>query len=272
MDRLINVQHMTSMHAAPGSDVQSFTIKYAMRKHLERTECWQERSDFPLEPVTIPDATPAVLSPSTVDPLPATRGHDDAILYACQQMHTSKSDKVDTLFITESLGLVPFVLRDTLGNEQNALAHPDILKRCLWVNGRSPAPVGSILLNCNGSQAVIANTIGSIGVPGVSTPTGSPSTRLAMTISAQDGVKLVIGTQSCNALVTSSLRLVLPEQASVDGATLSFVISTADASNATRIFLDQESVNAALVLAANKKAWEVSNRRLPTSTSQDDVS
>ncbi|KAG0365979.1 hypothetical protein BGX24_003888, partial [Mortierella sp. AD032] len=51
-----------------------------MRKHLERTECWQERSNFSLEPVTIPDATPAVLSPSTADPLPATRGHDDAIL------------------------------------------------------------------------------------------------------------------------------------------------------------------------------------------------
>ncbi|KAK3809695.1 MAG: hypothetical protein JOS17DRAFT_796568 [Linnemannia elongata] len=53
-----------------------------------------------------------------------------------------------------------------------------------------------------------------------------------------------------------------PDQASVGGTTLSFVLSTADASNATRIFLDQESVDAALVLAANKKAWAVSNRSL----------
>jgi hypothetical protein len=60
----------------------------------------------------------------------------------------------------------------------------------------------------------------------------------------------------------SSLRLDLPEQTSVGGTTLSFVLSTADASNATRIFLDQETVNAAPVLAANKKAWAVSNRDL----------
>jgi hypothetical protein len=74
-----------------------------------------------------------------------------------------------------------------------------------------------------------------------------------MTIYALYGARLVIGTLSCNALVTSSLHLDLPEQASVGGTTLSFVLSTADISNATRIFLDQESVNAALVLAANKK-------------------
>jgi hypothetical protein len=79
--------------------------------------------------VTIPDATTLVLSPPITEPLPATRGHDDAILYACQQMHASESDKVKTLFITESLRLTPCVLKDTLDNEQNALVHPDVLKR-----------------------------------------------------------------------------------------------------------------------------------------------
>lgn len=335
---------------------KSFNTKSAIRKHLERTECGQERSDLPLEPVTIPDATPLVLSPPTADPLPATRGHDDAILYACQQMHASENDKVKTLFITESLGLTPFVLKDTLGNEQNALVHPDVLKKLtvgqLQFSATMPdsrkrkfavdslcqncSPIsvpgldslltmspyakvlctrafveltepmcdllnedwefrpqlryacaqvlaGSMLLNCNNGQAVIANTIEIYGRTrgvdthresfcvrkGVAIPTSlPPSTKTRytdvwpMTISAQDGARLVIGTQPSNALVTSSLRLDLPEQASVGGTTLSFVLSTADASNATRIFLDQESVNAALVLAANKKAWAVSNRSL----------
>ncbi|KAG0076804.1 hypothetical protein BGZ90_008171 [Linnemannia elongata] len=53
---------------------KSFNTKSAIRKHLKRTECGQE-PDPPLEPVTIPDATPLVLSPSTADPSPATRGH-----------------------------------------------------------------------------------------------------------------------------------------------------------------------------------------------------
>ncbi|KAG0250800.1 hypothetical protein BGZ95_007078, partial [Linnemannia exigua] len=142
---------------------------------------------------------------------------------------------------------------------------------------------GSILLNCNSGQAVIVNTIEIYGRTrgveahresfcirkSVAIPTSlPPSTRTRytdvwpMTIYAQDGARLVIGTQSCNALVTSSLRLDLPEQASVGGTTLSFVLSTTDASNATKIFLDQQSVNAALVLAANKNAWAVSNRSL----------
>lgn len=44
-------------------------------------------------------------------------------------MDASECDKVKTLFITESLGLTPFVLKDTLGNEQNALVHSDVLKK-----------------------------------------------------------------------------------------------------------------------------------------------
>ncbi|KAF9341880.1 hypothetical protein BGZ91_000037 [Linnemannia elongata] len=68
---------------------KSFNTKSAIRKHLKRTECGQE-PDPPLEPVTIPDATPLVLSPSTADPSPATH---------------------------------------TVGDEQNALLHPDILKK-----------------------------------------------------------------------------------------------------------------------------------------------
>ncbi|KAG0339211.1 hypothetical protein BG004_006919 [Podila humilis] len=55
------------------------------------------------------------------------------------------------------------------------------------------------------------NVIISISLP--------PSTRTRytdpwpMTINAQEGAGLVIGTQSCNALATSSLCLGLPEQA-----------------------------------------------------------
>ncbi|KAG9324692.1 hypothetical protein KVV02_001674 [Mortierella alpina] len=108
---------------------KSFNTKAATRKYFERTEYGKEQSGLPLVPVTIPDAISLVVSPPTADPLPATRGHDDVTLYACQQMHASESDKVKTLFITESLGLTPFVLKDTLGNDQSALVHPDVLKK-----------------------------------------------------------------------------------------------------------------------------------------------
>ncbi|KAK3841527.1 MAG: hypothetical protein J3R72DRAFT_369034 [Linnemannia gamsii] len=336
-------------------DARSRSILSPLFASTDRSECRQERSDLPLEPVTIPGAILPVLSPTTADPLPVTRGHDDAVLYACQQMHASESDKVKTLFITESLGLTPFVLKDTVGNEQNALTHPDVLKKLSMgplqfsailpdckkrkcavdslCQNCSPISVpgldslltmspyakvlsirafveltepmcdllnedwefrpqlryacaqvlaGLILLNCNSGQVVIVNTIEIYGRTrgvdahresfcvrkGMPIPTSLPPstktryTDVWMTISARDGARLVIGTQSCNALVTSSLRLDLPEQGSVGGTTLSFLLVTADASNATKTFLDQQSVDAALVLAANKNAWAVSNRSL----------
>ncbi|KAI8599256.1 hypothetical protein EDD21DRAFT_416972 [Dissophora ornata] len=142
---------------------------------------------------------------------------------------------------------------------------------------------GSALLNCNNGQAVMANTVEVYGKTrsidahrepftvkkGFAIPTSLPSSSNGrhkdvwpLTITAQDGSRLVIGTQSCNALITSSIRLDLSEQISVGGTTLSFVLSTAEASNATRIFLDKESVNAALAFVVNEKAWSISNRNL----------
>ena len=83
-----------------------------------------------------------------------------------------------------------------------------------------------------------------------------------LTISAQDGPRLVIGTQSCIALLTSSLRLDISGTGSVGGSTLSFLLSTAEDSMATMIFLDRDSVKAAFDLALNKKAWSVSNQNI----------
>ncbi|KAG9319151.1 hypothetical protein KVV02_000725 [Mortierella alpina] len=81
-------------------------------------------------------------------------------------------------------------------------------------------------------------------------------------MSAPDGPRLVIGTQSCNVLVTSSLRLDTLGMGSVGGSTTSFQLNTADDSKAVKIFLDLESVESAFDLARNKDAWTVSRRNI----------
>jgi len=104
----------------------------------------QDQSDVPLEPATILDVTPSFLSMPTVEPALNIRDHDNAALYACQQTHCSESDKIKTLYILESMRLSPFALTDTLGNEQNALAHPDIVKKLspgqLHLSAATPNP------------------------------------------------------------------------------------------------------------------------------------
>ncbi|KAI8595148.1 hypothetical protein EDD21DRAFT_344865 [Dissophora ornata] len=101
----------------------------------------------------------------------------------------------------------------------------------------------------------------------ISTPL-LPSTKLRysdawpLTLASKDGPRLVIGTQSCNALVTSSLRLDIPGIGSVGGSTLSFLLNTVEDSYATKFFLDQESVKAAFDLALNTDAWSVSNQNI----------
>lgn len=69
----------------------------------------------------------------------------------------------------------------------------------------------------------------------------------------------MIGTQSCNALITSSLRLDSKAPANVGATTLSFMLSTVKDSMATRICLDEESVDAALAIGRKKDAWSISN-------------
>ncbi|KAI8594883.1 hypothetical protein EDD21DRAFT_392661 [Dissophora ornata] len=140
---------------------------------------------------------------------------------------------------------------------------------------------GCIVLNGMNGQAVIVNTVEVYGRPrqvdshrehavlkkqtAVTTslppPVGTRYTDVwPLTISALDGERLVIGTQSFNALVTSSLRLDVEEPPSLGGATMNFTLSTPQASHATKIFLDSGSIEDAYTLASNKDAWCVSTR------------
>ncbi|KAF9085305.1 hypothetical protein BGX27_003504, partial [Mortierella sp. AM989] len=106
-------------------------------------------------------------------------------------------------------------------------------------------------------------------IKNVPTPTSLlPATRTRysnvwpVTMPAPDGPRLVIGTQSCNVLATSSIRLDTSGMVSVGGSTLYFQLTTADNSKAVRIFLDRESVESAFELGRDKDAWTVSRRNI----------
>jgi hypothetical protein len=79
-----------------------------------------------------------------------------------------------------------------------------------------------------------------------------------LTIQDSEGERLLLGTQSFNALVTSSLRLDSKEPASLGGATSSFQLRDKQDSAATRIYLDKESVNRAFEIVKNKNASFIS--------------
>jgi hypothetical protein len=70
--------------------------------------------------------------------MPVPRGHDEAVLFACQRQNGSELDKIATLGVVHFLGLAPFTVKDNLGIEQNALAHPDGIKRLCVGQLQSP--------------------------------------------------------------------------------------------------------------------------------------
>ncbi|KAF9193909.1 hypothetical protein BGZ51_001895 [Haplosporangium sp. Z 767] len=78
-------------------------------------------------------------------------------------------------------------------------------------------------------------------------------------LTAVDGHRLLIGTQTFSALVVSSFRRYCRELESVGGTTLSFKLTSKKDSNATKIFLDKESVEAGLKFAADTKSWATSS-------------
>ncbi|KAF9945812.1 hypothetical protein BGZ70_003562 [Mortierella alpina] len=73
------------------------------------------------------------------------------------------------------------------------------------------------------------------------------------------GYRLVIGTQSFDGLVTSSVRLDRVEPPSVGGSTSSLILDTPAASKAIRIFLDWECVEKAVEMTLNEHTKETSN-------------
>ncbi|KAG0319248.1 hypothetical protein BGZ99_005215 [Dissophora globulifera] len=319
-------------------------------------------SDVPQTAVTMPKAlatTPLLSSASAtalIKPKSASRSHDEAVLFASQRQFLPDSDKRLTLDILESLGLAPFAVLDAEGNEQNALAHPAIIRK-LFVSGPlqsavtvpnptkrlkfmdgtscescSPMPVpgldsvfalstfsrilrtrtfvelddqtcgilnedwkfqrqyrygcaqilaGCILLNTRNGQAIMVNALEvygrtpmvdshceSFGIKkGVPVQTSLPKPDLThykdvwpTTLGpGAESDRLVIGTQSFDALVTLSVRLDVSRQGSVGANTGTFSLRSDDDSRSTRIFLDKESLELGMALNQDKKVWRISN-------------
>ncbi|KAG0247272.1 hypothetical protein BG011_001758 [Mortierella polycephala] len=140
---------------------------------------------------------------------------------------------------------------------------------------------GSIFLNTRNGQAVINNTVEVYGrtrtvdahrerffvKDGVASRTSlPPATKVRyrdvwpLTLPDTEGERLLLGTQSFNALVTSSLRLDLKAPASIGAHTSSFRLLNSEDSAATHIYLDKESVTVGLSIARNKDAYFISAR------------
>ncbi|KAF9577262.1 hypothetical protein BGW38_007650, partial [Lunasporangiospora selenospora] len=141
------------------------------------------------------------------------------------------------------------------------------------------ALAGSIFYNTRSGEAVINNTIEAYGrkrsvdshrerfgsKKGVISKTSLPPSTMArykniwpMTIQGLDGEQLLLGSQSFNALVTSSMRIDTKEPASIGGSTSSFQLRDPRDSAATRIYLDKEAADRALVIAKNKSTSFIS--------------
>ncbi|KAF8953951.1 hypothetical protein BGZ46_003103 [Entomortierella lignicola] len=77
-----------------------------------------------------------------------------------------------------------------------------------------------------------------------------------VSINFPEGPRLTIGTKACNFLVTSSIRLDNQgnQRSSLGGFTSSFKLFDDQSCSATRIFLDKESVQKALILASDDNA------------------
>ncbi|ORZ23915.1 hypothetical protein BCR41DRAFT_296274, partial [Lobosporangium transversale] len=141
---------------------------------------------------------------------------------------------------------------------------------------------GAILLNTNNGEAVIVNTVEAYArtlwldahheplktSKGIALETSLPGVKgkdrykgfRPITMNSGDGCQLVIGASFANLLVTSSLRLDnknVGSACSVGGITASFVISSVKDSQAIRIYLDEESIEAARALALNTDSWGV---------------
>jgi hypothetical protein len=67
-------------------------------------------------------------SDSCVIPEPQ-RSHEHGVLHACQGTEGTEREKKMLLNVSDSLGLNPFAIIDSSGNEENALAHNDVISR-----------------------------------------------------------------------------------------------------------------------------------------------
>jgi hypothetical protein len=83
-----------------------------------------------------------------------------------------------------------------------------------------------------------------------------------VTLPTIDGKRLVIGTNSFDALITSSLRLDTRMDPSIGASTPSFSLNDSAQSLDTKIFLDKQQLELGLKIAKDKDAWSVSDSDL----------
>ncbi|KAK3809694.1 MAG: hypothetical protein JOS17DRAFT_764856 [Linnemannia elongata] len=81
-------------------------------------------------------------------------------------------------------------------------------------------------------------------------------------IMAPEGERLTIGTTSFDPLATSSLCLDISMKPSIGCTPPSFLLSSMTHSLATRVFLDAESLESGLKIAARRDSWSVSSGNL----------
>ncbi|ORX57490.1 hypothetical protein DM01DRAFT_1406052 [Hesseltinella vesiculosa] len=141
---------------------------------------------------------------------------------------------------------------------------------------------GMIMLQASNGKAILVNTVEVYGRTRnvdshhelfrvnhrLTPPTSLPpvTTRYPriwpMTLKDMDGVKLIIGTKSFNALVTSSVRVDTDEIPDLGPTTSSFLIDNPAESLGARLFVMRKSVEAAFSLSKNNSATNVSSADL----------
>ncbi|KAI7860782.1 hypothetical protein BDC45DRAFT_5008 [Circinella umbellata] len=142
---------------------------------------------------------------------------------------------------------------------------------------------GAILLNTNNNQAIMINTLEIYGrtksvdqhresfgkLKSGARPNSLPPPIKKLhpdvwpvSLEHHDGLKLIIGTQVSNALVTSSIRLDEKLPLSVGGMTTHFRLDNIKDSLACKIFLDMDSVKAARVLIENPATRKITDTGL----------
>ncbi|KAI8595384.1 hypothetical protein EDD21DRAFT_43810 [Dissophora ornata] len=111
----------------------AFKTKGGCRKHLANLACAPEEQDDdePAQqlPVIAMPSHQSLPVPTTADSAPQMREYSDAVLYSCNQTHTSDAEKRRTLDIVDALELRPFAMKDPDGAEQNGLAHISVVAK-----------------------------------------------------------------------------------------------------------------------------------------------
>lgn len=139
---------------------------------------------------------------------------------------------------------------------------------------------GAILFNKNNGESILINGVEVYGRTGpvdahrehfgliknttISTSLPPPISTTyedvwPVTVNSSEGYRLTIGTQTCNLLVTSSLRLDKTIPPSLGATTNNFLLFSKKDSLSTVIYLDEESIKKALNLSKNSNTNYLSN-------------